>query len=260
MFEEDPWTDLIQRMESSDLEADKLTTLIERRRSKEKAQEERVNNLLKNLYTCQYQYLKNRNPDRVPGTCEWLTRHKPFRGWRDSSESCFLWVSADPGCGKSVLAKYLVDKVLPSPDRTVCYFFFKHGGTNQKTANSALASLLRQLIKARPSVVTDLALQTSEQDGDKLKDSFHELWNMLISFASRLEAGEFIFVLDALDECCDNELNLLIESLTTLYLKPEHGCTFKVLATGRPYDNIRRGLRELEENFPKIRLSGESDA
>ncbi|KAJ5627149.1 hypothetical protein N7528_004576 [Penicillium herquei] len=260
MFEEDPWTDLIQRMESSDREAGRLMILIGGRRLKERAREKRVNKLLEILYTGPFQDRKDINPDRVPGTCEWFTRHKRFQGWRDSSESCFLWVSADPGCGKSVLAKYLIDEVLPAPDRTVCYFFFKDDDTNQKAATSALASLLRQLIKARPSVVTDLALQTSEQDGDHLKESFQELWNMLISFASRPEAGEVIFVIDALDECCDNELNLLIKSLTTLYLKPKHGCTFKFLATSRPYEDIRCGFRELEENFPKIRLSGESDA
>jgi len=37
-----------------------------------------------------------------------------------------LWVSADPGCGKSVFAKYLVDSILTiTESRIICYFFFK---------------------------------------------------------------------------------------------------------------------------------------
>ncbi len=41
-----------------------------------------------------------------------------------------LWVSADPGCGKSVLARYIVDEDLPTvflndSSKRVLYYFIK---------------------------------------------------------------------------------------------------------------------------------------
>lgn len=40
--------------------------------------------------------------------------HRPMiQNWRPDNGSSLLGVSADPGCGKSVLAKYLVDGLLP---------------------------------------------------------------------------------------------------------------------------------------------------
>ena len=40
---------------------------------------------------------------RVPGTCERFFEDNRFLKWRDSKHSRLLWISAGPGCGKSVL-------------------------------------------------------------------------------------------------------------------------------------------------------------
>ena len=52
---------------------------------------------------------KNINPDRVPGTCQWFLNNEKFHAWAGNDSSELLWVTADPGCGKSVLSKSLVD-------------------------------------------------------------------------------------------------------------------------------------------------------
>lgn len=70
--------------------------------------------VLKKLDVLPYKDRKNVNPVRVDGTCGWFTDHPLYQTWRDSTTSGLLWVSADPGCGKSDLAKYLVDEVLLS--------------------------------------------------------------------------------------------------------------------------------------------------
>jgi ankyrin repeat domain-containing protein 50 len=62
-----------------------------------------------------------------------------------------LWVSADPGCGKSVLAKYLVDEILPSTNtRIACYFFFKDDFEDQKSIAGALCCILYQIFRQQP--------------------------------------------------------------------------------------------------------------
>lgn len=58
---------------------------------------------LGSLRTTLYEETKAQNPDRVPGTCEWFLQHPTYRKWFDASGPNLLWVTADPGCGKSVL-------------------------------------------------------------------------------------------------------------------------------------------------------------
>jgi ankyrin repeat domain-containing protein 50 len=112
---------------------------------KESAQKAKKLQLLKKLYTSFYRDRKDRNPKRLDGTCEWFINHPLFRNWQKSKTSSLFWVSADPGCGKSVLAKYLVDTMLPSiKSRTICYFFFKNDFEDQRSAVSALCCILRQ--------------------------------------------------------------------------------------------------------------------
>ncbi len=48
------------------------------------------------------------NPNSVKGTCEWFFIDEKFSTWRDSSNSGVFWLTAGPGCGKSVLARTLV--------------------------------------------------------------------------------------------------------------------------------------------------------
>lgn len=54
-----------------------------------------------------------------------------------------LWVTADPGCGKSVLSKSLIDDELRSTSSSVtAYFFFKDDNDDQRKAAMALCALL----------------------------------------------------------------------------------------------------------------------
>ncbi|KAH7370322.1 hypothetical protein BKA65DRAFT_350894, partial [Rhexocercosporidium sp. MPI-PUGE-AT-0058] len=153
-------------------------------------------------------------PDRVPGTCDWFVSHELFRGWQESKSSRILWVSADPGCGKSVLAKYLVNSVLPTTEsRTVCYFFFKDDFEDQRNVVSGLCCILRQLFKQKRILLSDAILDQFDTDGEKFTSSFHELWQTLINAAKDKNAGEIICLLDAIDECEDQGRSQLIKAL-----------------------------------------------
>lgn len=62
--------------------------------------------------TSEYERHKNRNPDRVKGICQWLLSDPKYQSWVKSSHDNLLWISADPGCGKSVLTESLIEKDL----------------------------------------------------------------------------------------------------------------------------------------------------
>lgn len=218
------------------------------------------NEVLKLLYTVHYEDRKDRNPRRVPGTCEWFVTNRNFIDWRDAGCSAMLWVSADPGCGKSVLTKYLVDEVLlPTDSRAVCYFFFKDDFDDQKGLSSALCCLLRQLFSQKPHLLSGDVENRFLAGGSAMTKSPRELWSAILKAAETPGAGEIIFVLDALDECDDNGRTELYRALEELYSEGGAG-SFKFLLTSRPYAEIHRGFKLLlDPCLPVIHLSGESN-
>lgn len=216
--------------------------------------------VLRELDKLPYKDRKDRNPERLGGTCEWFTNHEIFQTWQESRTSSFLWVSADPGCGKSVLARYLVDEVLPSTStRTTCYFFFKDDFEDQRSPIIALCCILRQLFEQNPAFLSDKILEKFRASTGTLTSNFHSLWEILISIASDQNSGEIICILDALDECEKKERSQLTGALHKLYLHGTRTSTLKFLLTSRPYIHIQRDFQVLENRLPTIHLSGENE-
>ncbi|GAB1315143.1 hypothetical protein MFIFM68171_05353 [Madurella fahalii] len=215
--------------------------------------------ILQALHASPYRDRKDRNPKRVPGTCEWFVNHDLFRQWRESNSSSMLWVSADPGCGKSVLAKYLVEEKLRTTEsRTTCYFFFKDDFEDQKSAKSALCCILHQLFTQREVLFSDEILKGFEAHESHLTGSFGDLWNVLVTVSEDKNAGEIVCILDAFDEC-DQERSKLAEALCDFY-RTRNAFNLKFLVTSRPHGTIRRDFQPLDiPGLPVVHLSGESD-
>jgi hypothetical protein len=64
----------------------------------------------RSLRNSEYEEYKNINAARLEGTCQWFLKHQNYDSWQKGNASSLLWVSANPGCGKSVLSRFLVDK------------------------------------------------------------------------------------------------------------------------------------------------------
>jgi ankyrin repeat domain-containing protein 50 len=174
-----------------------------------------------------------------------------------------LWVTADPGWGKSVLSKSLIDNELRSTNsRTTCYFFFKDDNKDQTAVTNALCAILHQLFSTKRELLGH-AIPEFISHGEKLPKLFAALWKILLSAAEDPEAGEIICILDALDECEESGRIQLINSLTDLYCNATGNrgdATLKFLVTSRPYYNIERSFAELTSKFPTIRLAGEGES
>ncbi|KAH6666684.1 hypothetical protein B0J14DRAFT_453997, partial [Halenospora varia] len=155
---------------------------------------------------------KNRNPFPVRGTCQWFLGHANYINWRDSPTSSLLWVSANPGCGKSVLSKFLTRKGLYSTKPIICYFFFKDDNEDQKTATNALCALLHQLLDQKSDLL-GYAVEVYNRNGDSFTKNVDLLWSILITASEDPKAGEIICILDALDECRNSELKYLLQKL-----------------------------------------------
>ncbi|RYP80672.1 hypothetical protein DL769_002354 [Monosporascus sp. CRB-8-3] len=217
----------------------------------------RNNNTTHELYEdATYEWYKNCVEDRVEGTCQWFLSHEHFRTWL-AQDSGPLLVSADPGCGKSVLAKYLIDHGLPR-SATVCYFFFKD--QDQNTVRQALCAMLHQLFSHQPSLIRHAMPEYSE-NGPNLITITAALWEILERAGQDSQAGPVILVLDALDECVESDFRDLIRRLKRLFRgdKPSRS-KIRCLLTSRPYGHIVSEFEELVDAFPYIRIPGEEES
>ena len=180
-----------------------------------------------------YEMSKDRIVERIPGTCKWFLKHPSYSAWLEGSGSLLLL--ADPGCGKSVLSKFLIDEELHQRG-TVCYLFFKD--PYQTTLKQALCALLHQLLGSNKALIR-YAMPIWDKDGDKVVNNISSLWGMLQDAAHDAQRGVVIFVIDALDECKTEDLQLFLKLLSRPY-DSRFPDKVKYLFTSRPYDIISR--------------------
>ncbi|KAI0398779.1 ankyrin [Xylaria palmicola] len=203
-----------------------------------------------------YEWYKDRVEDRVEGTCEWFLNHEDFQRWL-VNESGLLVVSADPGCGKSVLAKYLIDHGLPR-SVTICYFFFKD--QDQNTVRQTLCALLHQLLSQKPFLIKH-AMEQFAKDGEGLINLTTSLWTVLGNALQDPQAGPVIMVLDAMDECAESEFENLIKNVENQFRNNQSSCgKLKYLLTSRPYKQIMSRFPRLLETFPYVCIPGEEES
>ncbi|KAK5637085.1 hypothetical protein RRF57_012797 [Xylaria bambusicola] len=203
-----------------------------------------------------YEWYKDLVESRVDGTCEWFLKHENYQKWL-KQDSGPLFVSADPGCGKSVLAKHLIDFALPRSS-TICYFFFKDQAQN--TCRQALCALLHQLLLLKPHLIKH-AMKQFDIDGGGLVNSTSSLWTILRNAVQDPQAGHIIIVLDALDECSEGEFENLMRNLETLFHDNQSSpCQLKYLLTSRPYEQIVSKFRYFLDKFPCVRIPGEEES
>ncbi|EHK18076.1 uncharacterized protein TRIVIDRAFT_159832, partial [Trichoderma virens Gv29-8] len=223
-------------------------------------QDDMEQNLFGNLAEASGNYARNKdiNPKRVPGTCEWFLRDERFCNWRDRQAGALLWVSAGPGCGKSVLSRCLIDEGHLTPNSTItiqppvirasqrpsviCYFFFKDGNAEQIDGTQAFCAILHELFKhPLTSNLIAYALPSHRTHQKTLTNKMDVLWQILVDCA-KFSSADIICVLDALDECRgDSAQRLLgmIESSSSQQGELFGSSKLKFLITSRPYDDLK---------------------
>jgi uridine kinase len=76
--------------------------------------------------------------------------------WLNSPLSSLLWISGDPGCGKTTLAAFLIDNIKQRPEiqnseSIMTYFFFDANIAAQFNGTALLFALIHQLLQAKPT-------------------------------------------------------------------------------------------------------------
>ncbi|KAK5265461.1 hypothetical protein LTR96_009365 [Exophiala xenobiotica] len=228
---------------------------------RERKQQQRCHQAFK---TTSYERQKNLNEDRAEGTCLWVLNNDQYLDWMQNRSSGLLWISADPGCGKSVLARLLVDHELQTTStHTCCYYFFKDY-EKRDSLHTALCAILHQLFRNQLFLIQH-ALPAWEANGEKISQEPDELWRILLAATDDQRSQNVTCILDALDEFQPHDRDLLIKKLSQFHLESStpgvHLGRLRFLVTSRPYDDIEESFQEGQnESWPVIRLRGEDQS
>ncbi|EED22491.1 ankyrin repeat domain protein, putative [Talaromyces stipitatus ATCC 10500] len=202
------------------------------------------------------------NPERNQGTCEWFLQHENFNEWLDAEGSSrLLLLSAGPGCGKSVLSRFLAETELPrrSPANPVTYFFFKNS-PDQRSICKAFSAILHQLLTQCPYIADSLGSDV-DQAGKSLTDSFQTLGQLLKKACDYSQPTTIFCLLDALDECEPTDLAQLIQWIGS-YLdgsmqkgdmrKTKSNAYIKFIVTTRGLPSILEQFAEYPTTYTQI--------
>ncbi|KAL3440492.1 hypothetical protein BJX65DRAFT_300428 [Aspergillus insuetus] len=230
-------------LENQDLAKQTLDNAEKQLKAQNDFAKERLSDKEENGGDATYEWYKNRVEERQKKFQEWL-----------QAESGPLLVSADPGCGKSMPARYLIDSYLPR-SATICYFFFKD--KVQDRVRQALCALLHQLFSQKPHLIKH-AMPEYSKDGEGLINSTESLWKVLRNAIGDPQSGPIIMVLDALDECSELELPDLTQNVESQF-RGRQG-KLKYLLTCRSYKSIVSRFGSLLRIFPNLHIPGEEES
>lgn len=212
--------------------------------------------------TSNYESHKLSIHERARGTCRWVLDHPQSRQRQQSCCNDFLWISADPGCGKSVLAKSLIDCDLPNREQiTICYFFFKRGSREQENLATALCAILHQLFSSQKHLLCH-AVPEWQKTGERIQRDIPVMWKILQTATADPAARPIVCIIDALDECCREDQQYLIELIGKFYAQSstnESKNTLKFLLTSRPYADVRRSFEQHIQSLSSVWLRGEDE-
>ncbi|KAH4259424.1 hypothetical protein HBH70_138040 [Parastagonospora nodorum] len=195
--------------------------------------------LLDSIYLVDY---KAQLPKPVQGTCSWVLNNPAFLAWKNTTESDLLWVTGEPGSGKTMISVYLTDYLeLDSTTRVkpqVFFFFCDDKIQLQRDPKSILRGIIWQIVRLHRDLIKYVK-HRFDQEGPSLASSFSALWELFLKVVSESTSGSVRIIVDALDECETGSRNRLLEAIKRLLdehraskLRPQ--TSIKFLITSRP--------------------------
>jgi ankyrin repeat protein len=185
-------------------------------------------------------------------TCRWIFESTQFRNWESrvdmASHNGVLWIKGKPGAGKSTLMKQIwLHLRKESGDSLLAAFFFHGRGKNalEKSPLGMLRSVLYQFLEQNArlcEVFLPIFLDKQRKHGVDIQWHFGELKSFLLSSVETLGSDPIVLLVDALDECMDEEVQSVVTFLESLACSAvESDKTLNICLASRHYPQIRIG-------------------
>lgn len=178
---------------------------------------------------------------------EWILRDPKYESWRDGDEVCLLWIKGGAGKGKTMISIGLIEELLQFCKNTssvMTYFFCQNANSELNTLEGLLKGLILQLINQRPALKECLRSRwdTVTSSFDRDLTSWRALWHLLLEMMEKCDCSKIYLVVDALDECQDDDVEEFLKALVMNGLHSPDRCGVKWLFTSRPLDSAERTL------------------
>lgn len=190
----------------------------------------------------------------IPQSGDWLLTEEAFIDWTQGNSPPTLWISGNPGSGKSFLTYNIIshlnnhagnDTHSASYESSVAYFFFRDNNPFTQPFLRAFCDIAHQLSQSDPAYAKYLASANNNMTG---LSSVGLAWKILIKdYWLDGKAGDRAYiVLDGLDEAstaCRQDLFKLLDDLEFLGKKSR----LRIAMLGRPHvveEMSLAGLRE----------------
>lgn len=158
---------------------------------------------------------KDRIKDKTGGLlrdcCLWILKNDEFMRFRNDRQSRLLWISGDPGKGKTMLLCSIIDDLERDPWDCTSYHFCEASSDTLNSAVSVLRGLIWKLVEQEPLLVKYVRKRYDASGKALFIDG--NAWNALKEIATAIFQDPAVegatIIIDALDECTFNRDSLL---------------------------------------------------
>ncbi|KAH9437280.1 hypothetical protein MCOR02_000934 [Pyricularia oryzae] len=195
----------------------------------------------------------------VEGTCDWIVNKSEFIEWE--RKRGILWISGGPGLGKTMLSIHLTRHIEDmstsdheqSQQSTTIYFFCN--SSQRSSGISLIRGLISQLLHSNGALYKHI-LPDFKARGTSIfesnQSSFETLWRMFIAMVHENSLGNVSCILDGLDECDKEWLEVLTIKIKEL---PSIAPRLGLIVVSREYPTC---LSNSMGNSPRICLDPDS--
>ncbi|KAF2477358.1 uncharacterized protein BDR25DRAFT_330198, partial [Lindgomyces ingoldianus] len=191
-------------------------------------------------------YLKQHEPTCLSNTRVNLLRE--IYNWADGQDERYIfWLNGLAGTGKSTIARTVADR-FDKQKHLGASFFFSRGGGDVGRAEKFVTSIAVQLAEKVPSLCQHIC-DAIKEHGNIASQSLRYQWDHLVlGPLSKLDSNGrlYVLVVDALDECDDdNNIQIIVKLLTeTRSLK---SVQLRVFLTSRLEIPIRSAFHQVPD-------------
>ncbi|KAJ7192813.1 hypothetical protein GGX14DRAFT_324553, partial [Mycena pura] len=179
------------------------------------------------------------------GTGNWLLDDDRFVEWQNYAGS--LWIHGPSGAGKSVLCSIIIGKLRDDQWRfkhekrtAIAFFYFDFKEEKRQSVEIALRRIVLQLSAQSPHFYQTLNERYRASNGQFIA-SYDNLLQVLEELLKAF--GHTYIVLDALDECRENDHQRLVNLISTL--QSWSGISLHLLVISQPRSIFTEGFGDM---------------
>ncbi|KAI8623277.1 hypothetical protein F5Y19DRAFT_481901 [Xylariaceae sp. FL1651] len=180
-------------------------------------------------------------------TCSWVQDRPEFKDWQGGTAGMQnLWISGPEACGKSYLAKHIINEFRENTSRDVIHCFITNSIPSHGGLSAVLRSTMHQALRLDPEIINEFVTQEPQSHGGEREqgvgggiwsdDKLSSLWPVVM--AKVAAQHPMTAVIDGFDELKEDDRQEFFDCLKQFKqntLKPEN---LKLLLLSRQLQSV----------------------